>query len=135
VANSYPAIALGAVLTVVGVAAGLAINQGEAHRRDVQRVHALTGGDPERGRIAVGRRPCGGCHQIPGVPGAQGKVGPSLAHFAGRVYIGGRVNNTPENLAQWVKDPHQIDPQNVMPPVGVGEAEARDIAAYLYTLK
>ena len=134
-ARSGPVLAIVAALALAGIGAGAIANQAESHRREVARVKALTGGDPDRGRTAIAARPCGGCHQIPGVTGAQGKVGPSLAGFSGRLYIGGRRNNTPDNLIQWIEDPHQIDPQNAMPPMGVGEAEARDIAAYLETLK
>ena len=134
-ARSGPAFAICALVILAGIAAGGLANQIEARQRLAQRVHALTGGDPARGRAAIASRPCGGCHTIPGIAGATGKVGPSLAGFSGRLYIGGRANNTPDNLIQWIQDPHQIDPQNVMPPMGVGEKEARDIAAYLYTLK
>ncbi|WP_374471789.1 cytochrome c family protein [Phenylobacterium sp.] len=105
-------------------------------RQDLEnRVRTMTGGDPHAGKAAVQRRPCGGCHVVPGVAGAKGKVGPPLTGFAGRVYIGGRVNNTPANLVAWIQDPHQIDPKSAMPPMGIGEAEARDIAAFLLTLK
>jgi cytochrome c2 len=134
-ARSGPALAIAAALAAAVIGAGFAGNQVEAHKRLVARVHALTGGDPDRGRAAIGRRPCGGCHEVPGVAGAKGKVGPPLTGFAGRLYIGGRRQNTPDNLVQWLQDPHQIDPQSAMPPMGIGEAEARDIAAYLYTLK
>lgn len=127
------ALVVGAV--AAALAAGAAINQVEASRRLTERARALTGGDPDRGRAAIVRRPCGGCHQIPGIRGAKGKVGPSLAGFSGRLYIGGRLSSTPTNLVRWIQDPHSVDPQNVMPPMGIGEAEARDIAAYLYTLK
>jgi cytochrome c2 len=123
------------VVVVAGLGGGFAANQVEAQRRTVERAQALTGGDPELGRAAVAARSCGGCHQIPGVRGASGRVGPSLAGFSGRLFIGGRARNTPANLVQWIEDPHSIDPQNAMPPMGVGEKEARDIAAYLYTLQ
>jgi cytochrome c2 len=135
VARSGPAFAVAAAVVAAAVAAGAIANQAETRRRQVERVHALTGGDPDLGRAAVAARPCGGCHAIPGIPGAAGKVGPSLTGFAGRLYIGGRASNTPDNLVQWIEDPHQIDPQSAMPPMGIGEKEARDIAAYLYTLQ
>ena len=131
----------GAVAGVVAAVAlvGLAAEAGHQVQQKQQlaaRVRALTGGgDPDRGKAAIARRPCGGCHQIPGIGGAEGHVGPSLSGFAGRDYIGGRAQNTPDNLIQWIEDPHAIDPQNVMPPTGVGEREARDMAAYLYTLE
>ena len=44
--------------------------------------------------------------------GARGKVGPSLDGIAGRVYIAGRLSNTPENLEAWIVDPQAIDPKN-----------------------
>ncbi|RAK56922.1 c-type cytochrome [Phenylobacterium deserti] len=129
------ALALLAGVAVFGLGAGLTANHFEAKGRLEKRAQALTGGDPVTGRAAIEQRPCGGCHQIPGVRGASGKVGPPLAAFAQRTYIGGRVNNAPENLILWLQDPHAIDPQSAMPPMGIGPREARDIAAYLYTLK
>jgi cytochrome c2 len=129
-----PTLAGVAVLAALIAGGGYVANQVLAHRHLTARVAALTGGDPERGRAALQRRPCGGCHEIPGVAGAEGKVGPPLTHFAGRAYVAGRVSNTPDHLIQWIEDPHAIDPQSAMPPMGVGEPEARDMAAYLYTL-
>ena len=66
-----------------------------------------------------------------------GKVGEIAGEYLkkGRsVYVDGRLPNTPDNLAAWIVDPHAIDPQNAMPPTGVSPSEARDMAAYLYTL-
>lgn len=125
--------AVGGVL-LVAAAFGLAYNHIQARQQLDARVHVLTGGNPDVGRQALQERPCGACHQIPGVTGAQGRVGPPLDHFASRAFIAGRANNTPENLIRWIEDPHAIDPQSAMPPMGVGEREARDMAAYLYTL-
>jgi cytochrome c len=122
-------------VAVLALAGGYFGNKAEAKHRLELRVKALTGGDPDEGRATLAKRPCGGCHQIPGVRGARGKVGPPLAGFAGRAYIGGRPANTPENLVAWIRDPHTFDPESAMPPMGIGEAEARDIAAYLYTLQ
>jgi cytochrome c1 len=36
---------------------------------------------------------------------------------------------------QWLQDPQAIRPQTAMPNLGVGEEDARDIAAYLYAPK
>jgi cytochrome c1 len=38
-------------------------------------------------------------------------------------------------LTMWVRDPTAIDPMTAMPVVGLAEAEARHVAAYLYTLR
>lgn len=106
-------------------------------KRDARREDAaiLTGGDPSRGRALLRPYGCAQCHTIPGVPGADGLIGPSLAGIANRVYVGGVVTNTPQNLIRWIMDPQAIDAKTAMPAVGVTEDQARDIAAYLYTLR
>lgn len=58
-----------------------------------------------------------------------------LTQLASRVYVAGMLPNTPENLTLWIEHPTQVNPRTAMPDLGVGEARARDIAAYLYTLK
>lgn len=130
-----PTLAGFAVLAVLIAGGGFVANQIDAHRRLDRKVHVLTGGDPATGRDTLARLSCGGCHEIPGVHGAAGRVGPPLTHFAGRAFIGGRANNTPANLVRWIQDPHQFDPQSAMPPTGASDQQARDMAAYLYTLQ
>jgi cytochrome c len=78
---------------------------------------------------------CGSCHVIPGIKGADGKVGPPLTDFGERQIIAGEVANTPGNLIRWITDPQSIEPATAMPNLHVTEAQARDIAAYLYTLR
>lgn len=92
-------------------------------------------GDPERGRAALAALECGACHVIPGVPGAHSHVGPTLEHFATSVYIGGRFPNTPDVLMRWVRDAPSMAPKTAMPQIAMDEAQAQDIAAYLYTLE
>jgi cytochrome c1 len=41
----------------------------------------------------------------------------------------------PTDLMAWLIDPPAIDPRTAMPNMGVTQADARDIAAYLYTLE
>ena len=96
---------------------------------------SLAGGDADRGRQLIRRYGCGSCHMIPGVRGAGAMVGPPLAGIANRVYVGGVVTNTPENLVRWIETPKAIDEKTAMPNVGVSQADAVDIASYLYTLK
>src|SRR4051794_39993878 len=118
-----------ALIAVLGVAAGAIGNKMLARRDAWDRAAAMTGGDPAAGRGAIVARSCGGCPQIPGGPGAQGKVGPPLAGIAGRAYLAGRLPNTPDNMIRWITDPHAVDPQTAMPSQGVAAAEARDITA------
>ncbi|MFL6275865.1 MAG: c-type cytochrome [Blastocatellia bacterium] len=101
----------------------------------IKRAAELTGGDPERGRAKIQYYGCGACHTIPGVDGAQALVGPELTHFASRVYVAGVLPNSPENVVRWIRNPKQVDQLTAMPNLDVSEADARDIAGYLYTLK
>lgn len=104
-------------------------------RSDRAAAIALTGGSPERGSVLIGYYGCGSCHEIPGVPRAGGLVGPSLRRIAVRAYVAGILPNTPENLVRWIRDPQSIDDHTVMPTMDVTAVDARDIAAYLYTLR
>lgn len=78
---------------------------------------------------------CNSCHLIPGVTNEQGQVGPSLVDFGSRSYIAGKLTNTPENLIRWLRYPQEVEPGTAMPNLGVTESAARDMAAYLYTLR
>jgi cytochrome c2 len=93
------------------------------------------GGNPENGQLLLRQFACGSCHSIPGVANAAGKVGPPLEGVAKRVYLGGVLPNTPENMVSFIREPHKADPRTAMPAMGVTEAHARDMVAYLYTLK
>jgi cytochrome c1 len=97
----------------------------------------VAGGDPERGRsvLADYRYGCGSCHSIPGVKGARGTVGPPLHGMGVRAYVAGRLPNEPGNLVAWILNPRRFDPESAMPATGITEAEAQDVAAYLYTLR
>ena len=96
--------------------------------------HFVAGGDAQHGRSAAYDRGCGACHTIPGVRGAYGTVAQSLAGFSQRTFIAGELPNTPDNLERWIMDPPSIQPKTAMPNLGVGAAEARDIAAFLYSV-
>ena len=78
---------------------------------------------------------CQSCHTIPGVVGADGLVGPPLAGIASRSYIAGVLPNAPANMLRWIQDPKLVDSLTAMPNVGVTPSDARNIAAYLYTLR
>jgi len=95
----------------------------------------LTGGEPDKGKLAIVKYGCDTCHNIPGVLTATATVGPPLSQVALRSYLAGRIDNTPENMIRWIRQPHSVDPQTAMPDTGVTESDGRDIAAYLYTLR
>jgi cytochrome c2 len=95
---------------------------------------AVPGGDAARGRVALMQYGCNGCHSIPGVRGVRGWVGPPLINFARRGYIAGQLPNRPVLLVAWIMNPPALVPGTAMPAVGASETDARDMAAYLYTL-
>jgi cytochrome c2 len=101
----------------------------------VQEAQALTGGNVSRGTAAIGKYGCAGCHTIPGIQNATATVGPPLDRIAVRQYLGGHLTNTPGNMVKWIQHPQSIDPNNAMPELGVTDQDARDVSAYLYTLR
>ena len=103
---------------------------------EVERAATLTGGGNARvGRTDIRKYGCNTCHEISGVPGAHGLIGPPLNGIGQRYYIAGELSNTPDNLMLWIQHPRQVEAHTAMPEMGVTEQDSRDIAAYLYTLR
>jgi cytochrome c len=124
-------LAAGAAFVCVIIASAAAVTW--SARQQAERVaRAMTGGDPARAPEIMRRYGCGGCHSIPGVPGADGLGGPPLSGLIHRVYIGGVATNSPDHLIQWIVAPQKLSPRSAMPATGISEADARDVAAYLY---
>jgi cytochrome c len=123
---------LSAVLFAVALA-GIVYKYFE--QRERMRIHAAmeTGGDPVRGEAMFIQYGCGSCHALKDVRTATGSVGPPLDGVAARVIIGGHLANTPANMQQWIRDPQHVSPGTAMPNLRVGEEDARDITAFLYT--
>jgi len=104
--------------------------------RVVKQAAQLTGGGNAReGRTEIRKYGCNACHDISGVPGARGLIGPPLDGIGQRYFIAGELPNTPDNLMLWIQHPHAVEPHTAMPDMGVTQEDSRDIAAYLYTLK
>jgi cytochrome c len=106
-----------------------------ARERAQMRAHAaaITGGDPSRGEAMFIQYGCGSCHAVKNVRTATGAVGPPLDGIATRVILAGRLSNKPHNMERWIRDPQQVSPGTAMPDLNVGEGDARDITAFLYT--
>ena len=85
------------------------------------------GGNAQRGPTLMQQYGCVNCHSVPGVRNANGNVGAPLTRFVDRTYIAGMLRNTPDNLVRWLRKPQSVVPGN--------EQDARDMAAYLYTLR
>ena len=132
--RNKPLIVAGAVagVIVLGLVAQMADSRYEAS--DLRRkAEALTGGNVKNGQLAFAKYGCGGCHAVKGVPQASGTVGPPLEGVGARGIIGGRLENKPDNLMLWIRDPQKVSPGTAMPNLGVTPGDARDIAAFLYT--
>ena len=115
---------------------GILIAGGCSQQREiVEQARELTGGEPSRGVSAIGRYGCGSCHEIPGIRRANGTVGPPLTGIARRTYLAGRVLNNPRDMMRWIQHPQQVERGTAMPEMNVSDNDARDITAYLYTLR
>jgi cytochrome c2 len=119
-----------AILAAFAVASGT-LWQGQ--RRADKIAIAMTGGDIARAPDLIRRYGCAGCHTIPGIPGGDGQVGGPLQDVRRRVYVGGVVTNSPDNMIKWIVSPQTFSPRSAMPATGISTAEARDVAAYLYS--
>ena len=106
-----------------------------SRRGKIELGQRVTGGDVKVGEHLIYSYGCGTCHVIPGIAEANGRIGPTLRGFGSRYYIAGLLVNTPQNLFLWVSKPQDVDSATAMPDLGVTERQARDIAAYLYTLQ
>jgi cytochrome c2 len=95
----------------------------------------LVAGDARRGAAAVHQYACNSCHTIPGITSSFPKVGPPLQGIAGRALIAGVLANSPENMERWLRETQKLKPGTAMPQLGVAEQDARDIAAFLATLR
>ena len=135
--STHPAkiLALGLMLAIVVAGAIAAGYRWKADREQRAAAIALTAGDPDRAPAILARYGCRGCHTIPGVPGADGLVGPPLGDLARHVYVAGVLENTPDNLVTWIENPRGVNPRTAMPVTGITREEARHVAAYLYSLR
>jgi len=121
---------------LIAMAAALLMAAGCTGGRTVGATYTVaTGGTAARGARLVVDKNCGSCHTIPGIRTANGLVGPPLMFFGRRTYIAGELPNTPGNLVHWLQSPQSVEPGTAMPNLGLSEQEARDVAAYLYTLR
>lgn len=109
-----------------------AVSSGCSEGRTVPTV--ATGGNPHRGKQLIISDGCGACHTIPGIHQARGMVGPPLYFWSRRTLVAGELPNTAQNLVRWLKNPPAVEPGTAMPNMGLTEQQARDIAAYLYTI-
>jgi cytochrome c2 len=95
---------------------------------------AAQAADPNEEAKTIMSAQCSSCHTIPGVAGAFGDIGPSLKGIAGHPQIAGKLPNNQANMVKWLMHPQQVSPDAGMPDLGLTQAQATKIAAYLATL-
>jgi cytochrome c oxidase subunit 2 len=81
---------------------------------------------------------CIGCHAVQGVTTTDPSklIGPDLTHFGSRQWIaGGVVENTPTNLAAWLRDPQAVKDGADMPNLHLTNDQINELVAYLESLK
>lgn len=67
---------------------------------------------------------------------ATSRAAPPLNGIRERQILAGELPNTPENMVRWIMHPDSIEPDVAMPALVAGDPQAaRDIAAYLYSLR
>ena len=88
-----------------------------------------------RGREVFLSNTCVMCHTIQGTTAAA-RRGPDLTHLAGRETLAaGRLNNTAEDLAAWIRDPQQFKPGTNMPASNLPDEDLKAVVAYLRSLQ
>jgi cytochrome c oxidase subunit 2 len=89
----------------------------------------------ERGQVVFERNACAGCHTIRGTT-AQGTFAPDLTHVASRRTLGAlSIENTPQNLRDWIENPDDIKPGVKMPPSVLSRADLDAVVEYLESRK
>ena len=141
---------------------------GETRTAAPEEIHAAAGSPQEDGEagmgagtpeedplVARGREVffqesyCVLCHAIQGTPAA-GQIGPNLTRMGQRSTLAaGMLDNTPENLAEWIRDPRGVKPGVQMPgadyevtyegqtfpPTNLNAEQIEALAAYLSSMK
>jgi cytochrome c oxidase subunit 2 len=91
--------------------------------------------DAQAGEQIFMQMSCVSCHDINGTP-AQAHVGPDLTHLMSRSQIcAGLLDNTPENLERWLRNPQEVKPGVEMPNFEFTDQQVNELAAYLETLR
>ena len=98
---------------------------------------ALEPADPAviAGQEVFLRSECVDCHSIRGTS-AVGQDGPDLTHIGSRrTLAGGILENTTENLREWVSTPQAVKEGAMMPDVELSEGDLTSLVAYLESLE
>ncbi|HTQ48230.1 MAG TPA: cytochrome c oxidase subunit II [Polyangiaceae bacterium] len=88
-----------------------------------------------RGESLFRAEACGSCHAVIG-RSFVGSVAPDLTHVASRTTLAaGVLDDTPDGLRAWLRDPQAVKPGSHMPSFNLSEAQVSDLASYLEGLR
>ena len=115
------------IVVVIGAAASYWMRTKASERE--QQAAGLTGGNVARAPEILRQYGCVACHTVRGVAAAGGLLGPNLSD---REKL---LTKKPQELIAYIVNPKASNPKTVMPTTGISEPEARDIVAYLLSLR
>lgn len=81
---------------------------------------------------------CNLCHRVRGAafPAPVEDVGPDLTHVASRETLAAlTLENSPGNMAEWIRDPHRFKPGVRMPSTPLSDEELEAMVRYLEALR
>jgi cytochrome c oxidase subunit 2 len=94
-----------------------------------------------QGKTLFATKACNTCHTVRG-HGSMGVQGPDLTHIGARTTIAaGLLENNPEQLRRWIRDPGSVKPGNKMAKgyvdlkISLSDQEQAALVAYLESLK
>ncbi|WP_284070201.1 cytochrome c oxidase subunit II [Sphingomonas sp. KRR8] len=96
----------------------------------------LSGRSPQQGSAsaqgaAIFAAHCGACHAMRGTE-AGGAYGPDLTNLGSRTTLAaGMIQNTPRNLAYWIRHAQEVKPGARMPNVPLSDADVAKLVPYL----
>jgi cytochrome c oxidase subunit II len=89
-----------------------------------------------RGEQVYLQNTCVSCHTIRGL-NTSPNVGPDLTHIGSRPQLaGGVIDNSPEALQRWIREPARMKPGVLMPAFpNLSDQDLADLSAYLASLR
>jgi cytochrome c oxidase subunit II len=96
---------------------------------------APAGIEAKLGSARFGELTCANCHNIRGM-NSQQQYAPDLTHVASRKMLAAeRIDNTPENLRNWLHQPGVVKPECLMPNLNLSDSDLTALTAFLETLR
>jgi cytochrome c5 len=111
----------------------------EADARESDKPPELAGADLGKGRQLFDGKGCGACHAFTGLPVVASpppQMDPKEFDRAYKLAPDLRVTRdrtTPARLVAWLEDPKAVKPDSAMPKIALTKAEAKDLAAFLWS--